>query len=166
MPPAGGRFGPQVLGGPFSHFQQPHLQHHSNQHQQPASAGLPPPSFNSHNSLAHHNPNSNLSPFAQTNGISGMNGLAAGFSGVSGINGGGTGLASHAAVMGFAHGAAMQQQQQARDALRRTSGTSKAQNRSRIREVWQSNLVQEIQNLRELVEKYPYISMVSRAKHD
>ena len=95
-----------------------------------------------------------------------MNGLAAGFSGVSGINGGGTGLASHAAVMGFAHGAAMQQQQQARDALRRTSGTSKAQNRSRIREVWQSNLVQEIQNLRELVEKYPYISMVSQAKHD
>ena len=94
-----------------------------------------------------------------------MNGLAAGFSGVSGINGGGTGLASHAAVMGFAHGAAMQQQQQARDALRRTSGTSKAQNRSRIREVWQSNLVQEIQNLRELVEKYPYISMVSQAKH-
>jgi len=31
---------------------------------------------------------------------------------------------------------------------------------TRIREVWRNNLAQEMQMLRSLVEKYPYISMV------
>lgn len=157
MPPAGGRFGPQVLSGPFQHIQQTHIQHHPNQHQQPGSAGLPPPSFNNHQGFAHSNPNSALNPFAPTNGT---NGLVGGFSGGGGaLGGGGTGLASQAAVMGFAHGAVIQQQQ-AREALRRGSGAGKVQNKSRIRDVWQGNLAQEMQNLRDLVEKYPYISMV------
>lgn len=65
-------------------------------------------------------------------------------------------------MMGFAHGAAIQQQQ-ARDAIRRSSGgasSGKGQMKTRIRDVWQSNLAQEMHMLRGLVEKYPYISMV------
>ena len=64
--------------------------------------------------------------------------------------------------MGFAHGAAIQQQQ-ARDAMRRSSGGAaggKHQMKGRIRDVWRHNLAQEMQILRVLVEKYPYISMV------
>ena len=159
MPPTGGRFGPQLLSGPFSHLQNSHIQHHPGQHQSPGSAGLPPPSFNTHPSFTHSTQNSALNPFAPTNGT---NGLAAGFGATGSLGGGGTGLASHAAVMGFAHGAAIQQQQQAREALRRSSGTSKAQNKSRIRDVWQGNLAQEMQTIRELVDRYPYISMVHR----
>ncbi|KAL8824793.1 MAG: hypothetical protein Q9191_004817 [Dirinaria sp. TL-2023a] len=63
--------------------------------------------------------------------------------------------------MGFAHGAALQQQQ-ARDAMRRSSGGpggGKHQMKGRIRDVWRHNLAQEMQILRALVEKYPYISM-------
>ena len=163
MPPAAGRFGPQVLTGPFSHLQQSHQQFQPNQHQQPSSAGLPPPSFNSHPGFGQGNANSNLNPFAPA--IS-TNGLAGGFGGGTGLGGGGTrlggegiGLASNAAVMGFAHGAAIQQQQ-ARDALRRSSGGGKGGMKGRIRDVWATNLVQEMQILRELVEKYSYISMV------
>ena len=157
MPPAGGRFGPQLLSGPFSHLQNSHIQHHSSQHQTLGSAGLPPPSFNAHPGFTHSTQNTALNPFAPTNGT---NGLAAGFGAGGSLGGGGTGLASHAAVMGFAHGAAIQQQQQAREALRRSSGTNKAQNKSRIRDVWQGNLAQEMQTIRELVDRYPYISMV------
>lgn len=55
----------------------------------------------------------------------------------------------------------MQQQQlhQAHDgrlALEPKAGAVK----TRIREVWKHNLAQEMATLRQLVEKYPYISMV------
>ena len=80
--------------------------------------------------------------------------------------GGGTGLASAAAMSGFAHGAQLQQQQQqTREAMRRGSVPNKAQRGNRIREVWAHNLDEEMQTLRELVEKYPYISMVSSKTH-
>ena len=158
--PAGGRFGPQGLGGPFPHIQQSHLSHHGNQHHPLSSAGLPPPSFNSHPGFGHGNQNSGMAGFATVNNA---NGLVGGFGG--GGLGGGTGLASNAAISGFAHGAQMQQQQQAREAIRRGSTTtSKGQQKTRIRDVWQSNLAQEMQNLRELVEKYPYISMVRQLR--
>lgn len=159
MPPAVSRFGPQILSGPFSHMQQSHVTHHNQQHQPTGTAGLPPPTFNSHHGFAQGNPNNNINPFAPSaNG----NGLAGGFGSGNGLNGGGTGLASHAAVMGFAHGAALQQQQ-ARDAMRRSSvGLSgpKGQMKGRIRDVWRGNLAQEMQILRGLVDRYPYISMV------
>ena len=100
-----------------------------------------------------------MNPFAHTNGT---NGLAAGFGGSSaGLGGGGTGLASQAAIMGFTHGARMEERDQARQALRRGSGTNKGHVKSRIREVFKDNLVEEMQKLRDLVEKYPYVSMVS-----
>ena len=87
----------------------------------------------------------------------GAGGLASGFPGAGGSLGvgGGTGLASQSAVMSF-YG----NPQATRDVMRRSSGIGKGQNKGRIREVWASNLAQEMQNLRELVEKYPYISMV------
>lgn len=159
MPPAVSRFGPQILTGPFSHLQQSHLQHISSQHQLPGAAGLPPPSFNAHPGFAQGNPNSNINLFAPTNGANNLGGAFGG--GGGGLGGGGTGLASHAAITGFAHGAAIQQQQ-AREALRRSSTSNKGL-KSRIRDVWRGNLAQEMQLLRAIVEKYPYISMVSTA---
>jgi len=63
--------------------------------------------------------------------------------------------------MGFQHGALLQQQQQAKEQMRRGSaGGSRAQMKSRIRDVWKGNLEQELKALRELVDDYPYISMV------
>ena len=162
MPPAVSRFGPQsVSNPPFSHLQQGHMPHHTSQHQTPGTAGLPPPVFNSQNTFGQTNPNSSINPFAPSGNT---NGLAGGFGTGSSVGGGGgTGLASPAAIMGFNHGVAIQQQQQ-REAVRRTSGGgAKNQMKGRIREVWKHNLATEMQILRSLVEKYPYISMVSAA---
>ncbi|KAL9581691.1 MAG: hypothetical protein Q9212_003748 [Teloschistes hypoglaucus] len=155
MPPAVRNFPHQVLSGPFSHLQQPHLQHHNSQHQT-GSSNLPPPSFNAHHGLNQGSHNSNINPFAQNGNTTG---LAAGFGGTGGLGSGGTGLASPAAVMGF-HGAALQQQQ-AREQTRRGSmaGGSKNPLKGRIRDVWRGNLAQEMQVLRSLIDKYPYISM-------
>ena len=96
-------------------------------------------------------------------GPSGSNaGLHAGNFGAGGLAGGGTGLASHAAQSGF-HGAGLQQQQQAYDAATLGEPMTKGPN-SRIREVWKTNLAQEMQLLRSLVDRYPYISMVRRVQ--
>lgn len=158
MPPAVSRFGPQSLqNAPFAHLQQPHLPHHTSQHQTQGAAGLPPPAFNSQHSFGQSNPSGSANPFAPSGNT---NGLAGGFGTGGSINGGGTGLASPAAIMGFQHGAAIQQQQQ-RDAVRRTSGGgAKHQMKGRIRDVWQHNLASEMHMIRSLVDKYPYISMV------
>ncbi len=156
MPPAVSRFGPHILSGPFSQIQQSHLTHHNQQHQ-PGSAALPAPTFNnSPHTFTHGNPNTIVSPFGSS---STANGLAGGFGSANGLANGGTGLASHAAVMGFVHGAALQ----ARDAMRRSSAgasNGKGQMKGRIRDVWRSNLTQEMGILRGLIDKYPYISMV------
>mgnify|MGYP001576126505 FL=1 len=72
--------------------------------------------------------------------------------------GGGTGLASHAAQLSFAHGAALQQS--AHGAINEQGGRGVV-NKGRIREVWKHNLAEEMDTLRRLVDRYPYISMVS-----
>lgn len=160
MPPvASSRFGPHIISGPFSQIQQSHLAHHNQQQQQqqPGSAALPAPTFNNgHHGFAHGNPSTTASPFGST---SSGNGIAGPFGSTNGLASGGSGLASQAAVMGFAQGAAMQ----ARDALRRSiggTGSGKGQMKGRIRDVWRGNLAQEMAVLRGLIDKYPYISMV------
>lgn len=93
--------------------------------------------------------------------VGGFAGAAAAGAGAGG-DGGGTGLASHAAQMGFARGAQMQQQQlhQGHDGRLALENKAGAAVKTRIRDVWKHNLAQEMAVLRHLVEKYPYISMV------
>lgn len=83
--------------------------------------------------------------------------LAGGFGGGNPGAAGGVGLASQEAQMRFAHGAALQQQQQqAQEAgASRSAGTS-----GRIRDVYANNLAQELDMIRRMVDKYPYVSMV------
>jgi len=98
--------------------------------------------------------NSGISPFAPSAGGYGLQGAYGG----AGL-GGGQGLASEEAYRGFARGAAMQQQQQAHQAADAQMGM-KSGMAARIREVWANNLEQEMAVLRQLIQKYPYVSMV------
>jgi CCR4-NOT transcription complex subunit 7/8 len=142
MPPPMQRFGaaPNSLA---SHYQQ-QFQGHSQ-----AAGGLPPPSLSSN--PAFMNANSMANPFA-------VNGNALSISGGFGGTGlgmpGGTGLASQAAQMSFA-GA----QQQAHNGMNESVSRGMA-NKGRIREVWKGNLHEEMELIRELVAKFPYIAMV------
>jgi len=146
-----------MLGTPA--FPQNQAPHSFNQQQHER---LPPPSFNNHAGFAQANTNSALNDY---NPMSTLNGLGNAFgSGPAFAGAGGTGLASHNAQAAFAHGGQLQAQQHQREALRRTGGAGKVLNKNRIREVWDHNLSQEMQNLRELVEQYPYISMVRGLK--
>jgi CCR4-NOT transcription complex subunit 7/8 len=101
------------------------------------------------------NPNSTINPFAVNgNALS----LAQGFGGAGTMGmAAGTGLASHAAQIGFAHGAALQQAGQ--NGMNEGNQT-RSVNKGRIKEVWKHNLAEEMESLRRLVDRYPYISMV------
>ena len=180
MPPPVARYGPSGLAAPYAHLQQAHLQQQQQQqgqhhpvHAQSAAAAnsaLPPPSLGGHSGFAAGNPNTNINPFTLSgagiaNGMSVPGFAGAGAGGAAGAaDGGGTGLASHAAQMGFARGAQMQQQQlhQTHDG-RLTLENKTGGVKTRIRDVWRHNLAQEMATLRHLVEKYPYISMVRLA---
>lgn len=83
------------------------------------------------------------------------------FNGVGGggvLAGHGQGLASVQAQQGFARGAAMEQGQ-AQSAADSMAGLQKQGAMGRIREVWRHNLEQEFAVLRQLVLKYPFVSM-------
>ncbi|KAJ5087720.1 hypothetical protein N7456_011336 [Penicillium angulare] len=154
MPPPVGRYGPSGLAAPYT-LQQAHLQS-QHPHPQSANSALPPPSLGGHPGFA-GNPNTNINPFALS-GAGVANGMSV--AGFAGADAGGTGLASHAAQMGFARGAQMQQQQlhqghDGRLSLDPKGGAVK----TRIRDVWKHNLAHEMAVLRSLVDKYPYISM-------
>jgi CCR4-NOT transcription complex subunit 7/8 len=155
MPPSMQRFG----GAPnsiASHYQQ--YPSHSQAH----TAGLSPPSFGGNTSFM--NPNSNINPFANGNALSLAQGFGSGSGSGSGSGGGlggvgaATGLGSHAAQIGF-HGASLQQ---AHNSIGE-QGVRVVANKGRIREVWKSNLQEEMDTLRRLVDKYPYISMVRKS---
>lgn len=148
-PHQGGRYTHQNLSNPFAHLNQPTSIHQQASHVQHQNLNLPNHGFGSMN----HNGGTNI--FGPQGGVSG---LPSGFGAGGGLGGGGTGLASHAAVMGFAHGAALQQQQAAHDAM--SAANQARTGHGRIREVWKHNLHEEMAVLRELVDRYPYISMV------
>ncbi|KAL2868095.1 CCR4-NOT core DEDD family RNase subunit POP2 [Aspergillus lucknowensis] len=163
MPPPVGRYGPTGLTGPYSHLQQAHLQQQQQaQHHPPhqsSNTALPPPSLGGHPGFATGSLNTNINPFTLSGAAGVGNGMSvAGFGGAG--DGGGTGLASQAAQLGFARGAQMQQQQlnQAHDGRFTLEGKAGGV-KTRIRDVWKHNLAQEMAVLRQLVEKYPYISM-------
>ncbi len=154
MPPHGGRFPGHNLSNPFQHLNNPmpqqqlqHQQHQQNMQHQPFGG-----------SQAH---NLNLfgqhqSSFQSTAGLGGgLGGAGLAAAAPLGGAGGGTGLDGHEARMRFAHGAQLQE-----NAVRGQDG-AKGLAGQRIREVWRSNLHQEMDMLRSLIDQYPYISMVS-----
>ncbi|KAI9727753.1 MAG: hypothetical protein M1834_007992 [Cirrosporium novae-zelandiae] len=143
----------QGMPATFSQYQQPHYSHHPQQHPVSTAQLSNTSAFSSHNFIP-GNSNAALSAFS-TNGI---NGLTAGLGGGGGgyVDSGGAGLASHSAQMGFARGAAMQQQQAHENSVHNIMNGKRP---GRIREVWGNNLAQEMATLRLLVEKYPYISL-------
>ncbi|KAG7290845.1 hypothetical protein NEMBOFW57_000850 [Staphylotrichum longicolle] len=125
-----------------------------------------------------------VNPFSAN---SNLLGLAGGLNAAAGFGvGADSGLASHAARMGFTHAGNLQQQQQSQQqALQQQQQSQHAQHappvqhpqhgqqqghglaehatrvaqKGRIREVWKHNLHEEMANLRDLVDRYPYIAM-------
>jgi CCR4-NOT transcription complex subunit 7/8 len=98
------------------------------------------------------NANSMSNPFAM-NG----NSLNVGNFGGSGLGmPGGTGLASQAAQMGFANA---QMQQQGHNGMGEPGSRGQA-HKGRIRDVWKSNLHEEMAEIRKHVQDFPYIAMV------
>jgi CCR4-NOT transcription complex subunit 7/8 len=157
-PPHGGRFPGHNLSNPFAHLAAPiHPQSQLQQQQQQHQQNIQHPGFGGGNQA--HNLNlfsHNQGGFqSSTGGIGG--GLGGGLGPAAGIGGagGGTGLDGHEARMRFAHGAQLQE-----NAVRGQDG-AKGLAGQRIRDVWRSNLHQEMDLLRSLVDQYPYISMVS-----
>lgn len=145
------------FGGPSSGEYGP-MQGHALPHRSagppaPGPNGLPPPSFSHAFSQGNHN------PFAVTGNV---NGLAAGF-GMNTIGSGGTGLGSKEAQEGFAYGAQLQAREQSQGAKThlRMKQAGRAATDARIRDVWASNMREEMDLLEQLVEHFPFISMVS-----
>ncbi|KAH8889335.1 CAF1-domain-containing protein [Thozetella sp. PMI_491] len=142
MPPSLPRFpsGPNTIS-PY-HQQFPGHSQHATGH---------PPSLGGN--APYLNPNAQVNPFTANSNLLGLAG---------GLNGGGfaeSGLASHAARMGFAHAGALQQQQHGQQHGHGLLEHGGRHQKSRIREVWKHNLHEEMANLRDLVDKYPYIAM-------
>lgn len=153
MPPPLSRFpsGPNTISPYHQQFPQGHAGSH------------PPPLTGNPSYLS---ANAQISPFSANGNVLGV---GSGLNGAFGVGvgvGADTGLGSHAARMGFAHAANLQQQHgqpQAHGMLSDTHPTMRNQpSKGRIREVWKHNLHEEMAVLRDLVDKYPYIAMVSR----
>lgn len=119
-----------------------------------------PGSFNAQHGFGSGSING-ISPFA-TSGAYGTSAFTpgAGSTGFSNgvLSGQGQGLASVAAQQGFARGAAMQEH--SAHQLEVATMDAKAGATGRIRQVWKQNLEQEMAVLRQLIIKYPYVSMV------
>lgn len=132
----------------------PFVSYNPQQTQQPnyasQSANLPP--FNLNAGITPFNPSSAYGSAAF--------GAAAGTSsftpGVMAGPGQGQGLGSAAAQAGFARGAAMQEHSHQIEAGGMGIKTGAA---ARIREVWHHNLEPELHMLRQLIQKYSYVSM-------
>jgi CCR4-NOT transcription complex subunit 7/8 len=150
MPPQLSRFpsGPNTIS-PY-HQQFPSHGQHSTNHP-PQLAGNP----------SYINPNPQINPFTANGNLLGLGGgLNAG--GGFGVGSDSGSIGSHAARIGFTHGANLQHQQHIQQQSHGTQGehTPRGQAKGRIREVWKHNLHEEMAILRDLVDKYPYIAMV------
>ncbi|TID19675.1 putative ccr4-not transcription complex subunit 7 protein [Venturia nashicola] len=139
------RYPPHNTSNPFAGFTQPaHLQHPNAQHN--LGGGHPTFAASAINGMNIFGPQTGNGGVPMFNAVSSL----------GGSGGGETGLGSREAQLNFARGAALQQQ--AIDAANPGSFPARATN-TRVREVWQNNLQQEFAVLRQLVDKYPYISM-------
>jgi hypothetical protein len=156
MPPQVSRMHPSHMSNPFVHLN--------------SQNSIPQSSYQSHTS---HLPGSfssqpsfggtTIAPFpsSATYGASAFTpgaGSSVFNGGTIGAQGQGQGLASVAAQQGFARGAAMQEH--TAHQLEAASMDSKSGANGRIRQVWRHNLEQEMAVLRQLIIKYPYVSMV------
>ena len=149
------------MSNPFQHMNPQHTIPQQTTHYQTQSQHLPG-AFNPQNAFGTNALNGGISPFTPSSAYGGsafsnMPGTTgSGFNG--GVLGGqGQGLASVAAQQGFARGAAMQEHSHAAAEAGLTG--VKAGAMGRIREVWRHNLDQEMAILREMIIKYPYVSM-------
>ncbi|KAF2273849.1 CAF1-domain-containing protein [Westerdykella ornata] len=152
MPPQGGRFPGHNLSNPFAHLsgplQQggPHIPQQQHQHNLQHPAFAPNNPANNMNVFGH-----NPAGFQSNAGIGGS--MAGAALGAAAGLGAGTGLDGHEARLRFQQGGQLHEANIARG---QDGGKGLGQ---RIREVWRTNLHQEMDLLRSLVEQYPYISM-------
>lgn len=163
MPPQVSRMHPSHMSNPFVHLNAQHSIPQSSYQSQPSHL---PGSFNSQPGFGGTAINGGISPFPSSSTY-GANAFTPGASS-SVFNGGaiggqGQGLASVAAQQGFARGAAMQEH--SAHQLEAASLDNKSGANSRIRQVWRHNLEQEMAVLRQLIIKYPYVSMVRHHFH-
>lgn len=154
MPPQVGRMpGHQSNpSNPYAHLNPTHTLPHYQPQLQGISQGT-----SSHSAFGSVHFNGGISPFAPSAGGIGLQGAYGGA-------GGGSGLASEEAFRGFARGAAIQQQQAHQAEVAQLG--MKTGMAGRIREVWATNFEQEMIILRQLIQKYPYVSMVSDDHYD
>ncbi len=143
----------------FGNPQQQRFQHYT---QALGSASLATPPVGSHLTFASSDANLNLfalAPAAAAGGNNNNNANAAYSNGFGAMPGAASGLGNHVAQLGFAPNAAAQRHE-ASDSI--TSGPSdwKGMAKGRIRDVWRTNLAQEMAVIRSLIGKYPYVSMV------
>ncbi|KAJ9664328.1 CCR4-NOT core DEDD RNase subunit [Neophaeococcomyces mojaviensis] len=134
MPPP--RYGQQAMNGPYANqFAHNQLQSHTQ------SQHLPPPQLGAPATFGQGN-SSSASPFAMPNNAAGFDrGLAE-----SAL------LQNASAQMAYGRGGPVQAHQQ-------FVAAQQTQQDPRIRDVWKGNLKQEMTNLRNLIEQYPYIAM-------
>lgn len=157
MPPAVSRMHPSHMSNPFAHLNPQHSIPQSS-HYQSQSTQLPN-TFNSQHGFGNSALNGGISPFNPSGSPYAGSAFSAG--GASTFNGGmlggqGQGLGSAAAQAGFARGAAMQEHGHQIDAAGMGTKTGAA---ARIREVWRQNLDAEMHLLRQMIQKYPFVSM-------
>lgn len=153
MPPAVGRMHPSHMSNPFAHLNT----HHSIQASHYPSQSTQLSNF-SQQPFGNSALNGGISPFNPSSPYgSAAFGAAATASTFNGgmLGGQGQGLGSAAAQAGFARGAAMQEHgHQLESGIGIKTGAA-----ARIREVWRHNLDSEMHMLRQLIQKYPYVSM-------
>ena|ERR1700753_284351 len=143
---------------PFPHLQQqpPHQSSHLQQPQHPTAGLQGHSAFSAHHAFGAgigSGQNGGLSIFGPQS--TSANNLSGGYA-TAGLTGSGANslAVGQAAQMGFAH-AGVPLQQALNDAGGRGTGNQ------RIKEVWRGNLDEEMAKIRLLIDKYPYVSMVS-----